>query len=210
MPRGGQKGATFGRLPSAIATPKRAGREDSEGQISDWHARCNLRRDVGRPHRPTPHFQGGASDFLRACGRLAPDPHSHGRMLLPGPRPHFFCFVDRFPGTIRPLTPPEGSPGRFAISFQRGNRRTTLDAGGVCALICAVSGVGITRCGWFARRVSLIGLPHGSSARVSRDRGAFEPTDTALRWPLNEPSAGNTISTGGNRPVAVGCRWWMP
>ena len=85
----------FGRRPGDGAD---LSSRENRGPGLDWHGRCTSFRDVGRPHRPAPHFQGGASDFLRACGRLAPDPHSHGRMLLPGPRPHFFmrlCMLHR-------------------------------------------------------------------------------------------------------------------
>ena len=39
----------------------------------------------------TQSLQGGASDFLLAVRSLAPDPHVHGRTLLPSQRPHFFC-----------------------------------------------------------------------------------------------------------------------
>ena len=36
-------------------------------------------------------LKAGVFDLFRACGRLAPDPHSHGRTHLPGRRPRL-CF----------------------------------------------------------------------------------------------------------------------
>jgi hypothetical protein len=49
----------------------------------------------GPRQTPSPYTKAGVSDFIRACGRLAPDPHSHGRTLLPGRRPQPACLERR-------------------------------------------------------------------------------------------------------------------
>ena len=62
-----------------------------------WYATCILPVPGGeefrssKPNHPFP-CEGGVFDLIRACGRLAPDPHSHGRMLLPDRRPRLsYC-----------------------------------------------------------------------------------------------------------------------
>ena len=65
-------------------------------------ARARLAFSSGTPvpdtHCPKTHsLQGGASDFLPAVRSLAPDPHVHGRTLLPSQWPHFFLLLPRSP-----------------------------------------------------------------------------------------------------------------
>lgn len=54
-------------------------------------------------HVLQPTLKAGVFDLFRACGRLAPDPHSHGRMLLPGRRPRlYFLALPRRAGPAPP------------------------------------------------------------------------------------------------------------
>ena len=60
-----------------------------------WHGRCfsNGDEEFRSSSDTRSVHQGWGLRLLRACGRLAPDPHSHGRTLLPGRRPQPYGFL---------------------------------------------------------------------------------------------------------------------
>ena len=63
-----------------------------------WHASCTALLSAGNSgprQTPGPYTKAGVSDFIRACGRLAPDPHAHGRTLLSGRRPQPYVLPGR-------------------------------------------------------------------------------------------------------------------
>ena len=197
------------------AVPQMGLRKVSQNQKGHWHAGCSLsmRRTTHRPDAESgsalasPHNlpQGGAFGFLRPCGRLAPDSHVHGRMLLPGQRPHLFfiCFpapvatsaVGRPPAGApdgprqkarrRPLT--VGQQVRYFEGFSPGAgmalRWVTASAGPAALAPGQVAGGnagGTTGCGATNVGASNTGQPPAGSPRLrSHDRAVRVPFATA-------------------------------
>jgi hypothetical protein len=93
-------------------------------------------------------LEGGVFDLIRACGRLAPDPHSHGRTHLPDRRPRLSTsspparpfigpsseFRRSRPPAFRQPTPPlAAAPGKPAVKPAKTGPR--LDAPPASALV---------------------------------------------------------------------------
>jgi len=110
--RGSQRGG--GRRADA-ARPRFPARSTAGGKNGAMHRsgtdRATLLWSSGAMPGNTPFPRWGLG-LVRACGRLAPDTHSHGRMLLPVRGPTFFLSgptpAGVLPGPAGPPPPPRG------------------------------------------------------------------------------------------------------